>query len=465
MLERLKRHASVFADSIQLEREQSKGRVQSAEPDFLPAALEVLEKPPSPLGRVIVWTIMLFIVIAAAWSWFGRIDIVAAAHGKVVPRGQVKVIQAADYGVVRAIHVTDGQQVAAGQPLMDLDPTASGAEVAQARQALLSAEIDAARAQALVRFAQGGPATFIPPAGADAATISTQRGFVEAKSREHATAMAALREEAAQREGDLGMVEAEIIKLSEQLPLATQQLDSLESLARSGYAPKLRVAEVRERVVGIRQDIGIRRQERVKAMAAVEGVHQEMARTHNEFAREALDALTEAEAARALRQEELKKAEEKASLTVLTAPASGVVQQLQINTLGGVVKPADPLMIVVPKGAELIVEAMVLNRDAGFVHEGQRVEVKLEAFPFTRYGIVPGVVEHISRDAVEDKKEGLVFPVRVRLLQPWIMVSDHRRMLTPGLSATAEIKTGDRRIIEYVLSPLARRVKEAGRER
>jgi hemolysin D len=128
------------------------------------------------------------------------------------------------------------------------------------------------------------------------------------------------------------------------------------------------------------------------------------------------------------------------------------------------VKPADPLLLIVPKNSELMVEAMVLNRDAGFIREGQSVEVKLEAFPFTRYGVVKGQVERISRDSVQDEKLGLVYPAQVKL-QTQITVDGRMTKLEPGLAATAEIKTGQRRIIEYLLSPLARRVSEAGRER
>lgn len=465
MFEGIRRHFGVVGESFRLDRERRRTAVVSAEPEFLPAALEVMEKPPNPLGRLILWTIMLFLGIAVLWACLGKVDVVAAAQGKVIPRGRVKMIQAADYGVIRAIHVTEGQAVKAGQPLVVLDPTTTAADVEQARQALLSAEIDVARAQALVGFAGGGQGRFKPPEGADPATVVTQRAFVYAKTREHANALAGLREEAAQRRGDLGMVEAEVIKLAQQIPLATEQLNGLEKLRARGFAPKLRVSEVRERVVGLRQDLAIRREERLKAVAGVSAVDQEMARVRSEFAREALDALTEAEAARALRVQELKKATEKASLTTLAAPEDGVVQQFQISTIGGVVKPADPLMVVVPRGAELIVEAQVLNRDAGFVHEGQAVEVKLEAYPFTRFGVVPGRVEHISRDAVEVEDVGLVFPARVRLERPWIVVNGRREALSPGLSATAEIKTGERRIIEYLLSPLAKRVQEAGRER
>ncbi|MDB5469062.1 MAG: type secretion rane fusion protein HlyD family [Caulobacter sp.] len=461
----LRRHFDILMESVRLDRKAAAERRSSADPAFLPAALEVLETPPNPMGRTILWVIMGFLTLAIIWALVGQVDVVASAGGKVTPRGQVKVIQAADAGVVRAIHVVEGQEVKAGQALIVLDPTLTEADVEQARQALLSAEIDVARAAALVAHAQGRPPVFAAPTGADPLTVANQRAFVEAKIAENSSTLANLRQEQAQRRGDVQMVRSEAEKLSQQLPLAREQLRGLEVLEEQGYAPRLRVSEVRQRVIAIEQDIAIRRAEIVKSGAAVAALDQQMARVKSEFAREALDALTEAEANRRLRAEELTKASDKAALTVLTAPVDGVIEQVQVHTIGGVVKPADPLMILVPKGVELIIDALVLNRDAGFVHVGQPVEVKLEAYPFTRYGVVDGRVESISRDAVQNEDLGLVYPAKIRLLKPWIAIDGKPVPLDAGLSATAEIKTGRRRIIEYLLSPLTRRVKEAGRER
>jgi hemolysin D len=150
---------------------------------------------------------------------------------------------------------------------------------------------------------------------------------------------------------------------------------------------------------------------------------------------------------------------------LLNAPSAGIVQQLQVTTIGAVVRPADPLLVIVPEGTRLVVEANVLNRDAGFVREGQDVRVKLEAFPFTRYGIVSGRLVFMSHDAIEDEELGLVFPARMELSQQTITVNGRARALTAGMAVTAEIKTGRRRIIEFLFSPIARRVEEAGRER
>lgn len=461
----LSHHVTVAKEALALERENEKTAKPLAETAFLPAALEVLETPPNPMGRTILWVMMGFIFIALAWACLGHVDEVAVASGKIIPRGEVKMIQAADYGVVRAIHVVDGQAVKKGQPLVELDPTVSTAETEQAKKSLLVARTDEVRAEALAGYDDPKKVPFTPPQGVDPNTAHTQQALVEAKIREHAAAHNALTQEIAQHRHELAMVEAEVTKLSAQLPLARQQYEAMKGLADEGFAPRLRVAEIQERVIGLEQDMAIRQAEAGKTRAVIRGGEQQLAKLDSEFKRESLDALNEAQAAVALRGEELKKAQEKSRLTILRAPVDGVVQQLAVHTVGAVVKPADALLVVVPKSAELVVEAMVLNRDAGFVHEGDTVQVKLEAFPFTRYGVVPAVLETISRDAIEDKEKGLVYAARARLLQDYIMVGRRRAQLSPGLAATAEIKTGERRIIEYLLSPLARRVQEAGRER
>jgi hemolysin D len=436
-----------------------------AETEFLPAALEVLETPPKPLGRIVLWSLLSFVFIAVLWASFGHIDIVASAQGKVIPRGRVKVIQAADIGVVRAIYVKEGEFVRAGQKLVMLDATLTEADAAQAKESQFVASIDRARALALVDAASGGAGRYVAPEDTPPEIVETQRSLVAARIAEHRTGLSALREERAQKGAELAMVTAEVSKLEEQLPLAEEQLASLVKLDKDGLVPKMRVSEVKERVVGLRQDLMIRREETGKSRAALNGVDSQIAKLQSEFRATALDALTEAEANHRLRSEEVKKADDKAALTILTSPTDGTVAQLAVHTIGAVVKPADSLVVIVPKGEELIVEAMVLNKDVGFVREGQRAEVKLEAFPFTRYGVIEGTIEHLSTDSVENKELGLVFPCLVRLTKPYIRVGDKNISLAPGFAATAEIKTGDRRIIEFLFSPLSRRLQEAGRER
>jgi hemolysin D len=461
----LARHWAVLRQSLALQKEQEKSARQLQETDFLPGALEVLETPPNPLGRIVLWSLLSFVAIAILWACVGHIEVVASAQGKVIPRGRVKYIQAADVGVVRAIHVSDGTFVKAGQPLIVLDPTATEAEAAQARESMFVAAVDRARARALVQAADSLTWQFEAPEGMPAADVQMQKSLVAARVAEHRTALSALREERGQRSSDLAMVGAEVRKIEQQLPLAEGQLASLEKLDKDGLVPHMRVDEVKERVVGLRQDLIIRTEELVKSRAALAGVDSQIAKLQSEFRAKALDALSEAEANHRLRAEEVKKANDKASLTILASPIDGTVAQLSVHTIGAVVKPADALLAIVPKDEELIIEAMVLNKDIGFVREGQPAEIKLEAFPFTRYGVVNGTIETISTDSVDNKELGLVFPCQVKLAQTYIDVGSKRIALAPGFAATAEIKTGRRRIIEFLLSPLSRRLQEAGRER
>ncbi len=461
----LLRHLAVLKESLRLDRSRARTAQAHDQTEFLPAALEIIETPPNPLGRGILWVLLSFIGIAILWAALGHIDIVAAAQGKVIPRGRVKVIQAADAGVVRAIHVVDGQAVRAGEPLVVLDATLSEADASQARESAFVASVDRARAQALVDAAGGKVGRFVAPVGTPDGIAGTQTSLVAARIAEHRTAVGALQEERAQRQAELAMVSAEVQKIEEQLPLAEEQLISLEKLEKEGLVPRMRVMELKERVIGLRQDRVIRREEMTKTRAALAAMRNQIAKLENEFRAQALDALTEAEANYRLRAEEVKKTEDKAALTVLASPIDGVVAQLSVHTLGAVVKPADGLLTIVPKGEELIVEAMILNKDIGFVREGQPAEIKLEAFPFTRYGVIEGTVESISRDSVENKELGLVFPCLVKLSAAHIDVGAKRVALEPGFAATAEIKTGQRRIIEFLLSPLSRRLQEAGRER
>ena len=149
----------------------------------------------------------------------------------------------------------------------------------------------------------------------------------------------------------------------------------------------------------------------------------------------------------------------------LTAPVTGTVQQLAIHTVGGVVTEAQALMAIVPDDETIEVEVMVENKDIGFVKPGQVAVVKLETFPYTRYGYLEGVVDHVSYDAVQDEQRGLIFPARVRLNKTHFMIDDTRVNLTSGMSVTAEIKIGKRRVIDYFLSPLREYKDEGLREK
>ncbi len=471
------RHAAVLRESWRNEREADRVRKPIAEHEFLPAALEIMETPPSPGLRLLMLSLCTLFTVAVLWSFLGRVDVVAVASGKTLPTSNVKLIQAMEIGAVRAIHVRNGERVRKGQLLIELDPTLAGADEAQATQGLLSAQIAQARNNALLAHFSGRPAVFVAPAGTPPAISETQGILIRSAVAEYEAERASLLQGRAEREAELAASLSEILKLQQTLPLVDKQIAARSELSDKGYFSKLKLMEYEQLRLEHSQNIAIQESVANKARAAMGNIDAQLAKLRQTFAKNASGELATAEDDSRLRGEELRKSERRRMLQQLRSPVDGVVQQLAVHTVGGVVQPAQPLMVIVPSGTEVEVEAHILNRDIGFVREGQPVRVKLEAYPFTDYGLIEGVVETISRDAIQldaaggtekglpATGAGLVYAARIRLQRNTIMIAGRRQQLGPGLAVQAEIKTGERRIIQYLLSPVARVADEAGRER
>lgn len=457
-------HWDVVRATLADEKHRAKKLTRVDEVTFLPAAMEIIEQPVSPTARATTWILLTGLVLTILWLTFGKVDVVASAPGRLIPADNVKLVQPAEAGIVRAIHVRNGQFVRKGQVLVELDPTVSAAETIQAEAALQTALFDVARARAVLSALDGNGLTFIPPQGTAPQLIATQRALAGAE-------LATIEASASGRSADLQAAKAarsealvQAAKLTETIPLLDQQLDAYEGLLTKGYAAKLKVIEMRRQRFATIRDREAALETARKAEAQSSSASSTMAQSKAEARSRILTDLAKAEADARLRQEELTKSRQRSSLQHLTAPVDGTITQLSIHTIGGVVEPAKPIMVVVPKGGSLIAEVKILNKDMGFVKDGQPVAIKLEAFPFTRYGTIPGYVESIGSDAVEDEKLGLVYPARVRL-DPIYRGKATEMRLNAGLATTADIRTGRRSILSYLVSPIDEAVQEAARER
>lgn len=433
---------------------------------FLPAALEVTETPPSPVGRAVLWTIIGASGVALAWAFMGMVDVVAVAEGRLTTVGRLRSVEAAESGVVRTIAVQEGQRVQAGDVLVELDPTFAAADADSARIELATARLARARAEAILTYLATGRIAFRAPEGADPAAAAAERQVVEARIREYEARIAGLEARHAGARAAALTSQETVARYEETLPLARQQLTARQELERRGLAPRLRVLEQEERYIALSGELAAERHRADEARAQIRMLERERAQAVEAFRGEAAREKAEAEAIVATRTESLTKADQRQALQRLVAPVSGTVHEVSLTTLGEVAEAGQPLVTVVPEGEPLIVEALVLNRDVGFVRAGARTIVKLEAYPFTRHGSLEGAVEHISPDAIVDEGRGLVFPARIRLTRETLRLDDGRRpVLQPGMAATVEVVTGRRRVIDYLLSPVARAVGTAGRER
>lgn len=484
----LARHWDVAREAWRQQNEAAAAARPRTDHEFLPAALEIMEKPPSKGLRLLLLSLCTMFTIALVWSIFGRIDVVATAPGKVIPTGNVKLIQPIEIGYVRAIHVRNGQHVRAGQLLVELDPTMAGADEAAAGAGLLTSELQSARNAALLAHLQGRPALFVPPPGTNPEIARTQQQFITSAVAEFEGQRAGLAQRKLQYQAEFAGAGAEIDKLERTLPLVDQQIAARQELFEKGYFSKLKLLEYQQLRVEHVQNLAVQRSNAARARAQIAEIDAQLLQLRGTFGRTAVTELSESQDKTRLSREEVTKSARRREFQQLKAPVSGTVQQLAISTIGGVVQPAQALMVIVPDDARVVVEANVLNRDIGFIHVGQKVRVKLEAYPFTDYGVIPGVVETISRDAIdmtgqsgamagaaqrsgEDKAkanqapQGLVYAARIRLLKTTVRVARADQPIGPGLAVQAEIVTGRRRIIQYLLSPLAKTLDEAGKEK
>jgi len=461
-------------------------RRSESELAFLPAALEIVETPPSPIGRAIGVTVICLFCLALAWASFGTVDIVATAPGKIIPTGRTKVIQPFETGVVRAIHVRDGQSVKAGDLLIELDPTISGAELGHLKSDLASADLEVARLRAGLSGNANPLDSFNPPDGAPPALVEMNRQFLISQTAEQRAKIAAIDGQLSQKEAERATTAATIAKIEATMPLLQQRVDVRKYLADKEYGSKLQYLTEMQDLVGLQQELLVQKSHIHESESAVTALSETRLQTIAEYRRARFDELAKAEQrAGGFAQDEIK-AEQRTKLLALTAPVDGVVQQLAVHTVGGVVTPAQALLAVVPLDSRLEIEAMVSNRDIGFVHPGQQAEVKVDTFSFTRYGLLHGEVINVSQDAItrdkpqdksndktpgtettssEPKGQEMNYAARVSLDRTQMQVDDRLVNLSPGMAVTVEVKTGTRRIISYLMSPLVRYKQEMLRER
>ena len=453
---------------------------------FLPAALEVVETPPSPIGRSIAWAIVAIFCLALTWAALAKIDIVASAQGKIIPSGRTKVIQPFETGVVRAIRVRDGQSVKAGDVLIELDPTINEAERDHLRSDLIAAQLDVARLTAALSESTDPLAVFDPPAGANPTQIAMQRQFLASQVAEHRAKLLALDRQRAQKEAERATIAATITKLEATIPLLEQKVEVRKYLYEKELGSKIIYLQDLGDLTSQKQDLLVQKSRLNEADAAVAAITESAAQAKAEYRRTlSSDLATVSQKAAGFTQDVIK-AEQRTRLQQLLAPVDGIVQQLAVHTIGGVVTPAQALAVVVPADSRLEIEAMVSNRDIGFVHPDQEAEIKVDTFNFTRYGLLQGRVLSVSQDAIsrdklqdrtneraqgaqtsssEPRGQELVYAARVSMDRTQMQVEDKLVNLSPGMAVTVEIKTGSRSVFSYLLSPLLRYKQETLRER
>ena len=431
--------------------------------EFLPAAEEIVETPAAPLGALVVWLVTLLLIVALVWSYFGRIDIVAVANGKISTEVSTKIIQPAISGVVTNINVHEGQRVKKGETLLALDKTTAEKDVATANQSLSAARVER---DILRRLAVGGNIDeIINNADLPDETKAMLRQFASSQ-----TALSAARQQAA---------DGTISNYQQQLQFNQQAKNQLETNAQN---LKNRKAEIEKQLpnanpvdkLRLQNELSNIDQRITSADSAVLGQNQQLLQSQSALTQAQNQSQTQtAETNSAFNNQiitaekriielenNLVKAKQILAQTTITAPVDGTVLSLTVKTIGGVVNAGQQLAQIVPEKVPLYVDAALDNQDIGFVKPGQRVVVKVATYPFQRYGYLEGTVENISPDSIQDDKKGLIYKAKIKLNDEKSSKQNQLKLL-PGMSVSAEIATGQRRIIEFFLDPLMTKADES----
>ena len=436
------------------------------EAQFLPAALSLQDSPLSPAPRVAMWLIIGFALLALLWSFFGQIDVVATAQGKIVPNDRTKTIQPFETASVRAIRATDGQAVKAGDVLIELDPTSARADVDRVRGDLSAAQLQVARSKAvLFALDGGGKASLARPERVDDGDYQEAQSLLAGQLAEYAAKQSRIGAEIAQRVAEQRSTQELVTKLEQTLPIAQQRAQNYKNLVDKNFVSKHGYLDREQARIEQQADLANQKSRLQELDAAIRQARSQRTELGAETRRIHLDSVNEGQQKIAALEQEQLKADARNRLTTLTSPVDGTVQQLAIHTVGGVVTPAQALMIVVPHDANMEVEAFLENKDIGFVHPKQDAEIKVETFQYTKYGTIHAEVASVSRDAISDEKLGLIYATRLRMTRSDIQVDGVPVALSPGMAVSVEIKTGKRRVIEYFLAPLMRGASESLRER
>lgn len=420
--------------------------------EFKPVLSEIEYAPVSPLGRFTFWIIVLIMVVTVSWLIIGKVDIVVSARGIVIADGESKIVQPLDTGVISKILVKEGDYVQEGQPLMEIDPATTEPELKSVQKNLEDTLIEIKRlnAQADGRSFNTSQVT--------GETAQIQKNLYNASISAMQTQIAVKKQSLNQADEELKAAKAEL-KTKEEILDSMQDKEQrmknvLDIIAYNDYENVVNeIKSLNAEIIKLHHKINELNSQKIQTLKEIRGIEEEF-KTQN------LEKLADKTKSANELQANAEQIVFRNTKQTITSPCSGYVDKLFIHTVGGVVTPAQELFAITPADTPLLIKATVLNQDIGFIKEKMPVSVKIDTFNFQKYGMIEGEVKIISKNSIEDEKLGPVYEVYITPLTHSLMVEGKEENIRTGMSLTAEINVGKRRIIEFFIYPLIKYLDE-----
>lgn len=488
----------MFENNVSTNQRSVKVQHSRADHEFLPAALEILEKPASPVRIAFLWFICILATVTLLWTWFGTFDIVATAQGKVQPAGRVKIVQSLETGKTKSVPVTNGMQVKSGDMLVELDDTETRAEETAAIISLNAFQAEIARREAVLSVIAEWQqhdiwsvsrtlplANFSLSADIPDYINKREQKIYQADLSQFSSTLNNLNAQRMQKQAEIESLTNAITAQKDLVATLTERVSMRSSLVQTKTGSRAHVIDALQQQQEATTTLTTQMGQLNAARAALNATTSEAAKFIDSFVAD--NAARQSEAARRVDEleQQVVKAEKRRKSMIIRSPIDGTVQASAVNTTGQVVTTGTELMRIVPKNSPLEIEAYLPNRDIGFVKAGQEAVIKVEAFPFTRFGIIKGEVFRIATDAIPEpdaqqlegsatkelnsliptgnaqRMQNLVFPITVT---PGQKTAGQIINLDPGMTVTVEVNIGKRRILEYLFSPLVEIISQAMRE-
>ncbi|MCE0845467.1 HlyD family type I secretion periplasmic adaptor subunit [Buttiauxella sp. A2-C1_F] len=443
-------------------RNYFKGRDENQADNINEVSHALIDDSPRVI-RLTLWTILVLVVLAFTWAGFAKLDEVTRGEGKAIPSSRLQKIQNLEGGIVTELYVHEGQIVEAGAPLIHLDDTrfASNVGETEADKLGLQAKIDRLAAEAEDK-------DFVISDEIAKKAPDVARGELDlfnSRRRQFQNEIEGLQEQLVQKRQELRDFQSKQEQYKNSLSLLQQEIKMSEPLLASGAISKVEILRLRRTEVETKGLLDSVTLSIPKSASETKEIENKIGESRNRFQSDALSQLNEARTNLSKAEATGKALEDRVNRTMVVSPVRGVVQQILVNTIGGVIQPGSDLVEIVPLDDKLLIEVKIQPRDIAFLHPGQHAVVKFTAYDYTTYGGLNGELVQLSPDTVTDKEGHSYYIARLRTDKNYLGTKEHPMVIIPGMVASVDIITGKKSILSYLLKPIIRAKAEALRER